>query len=71
MTNMTEQEAREMEENLTEDKVFIRREGTVTITDENGKVEISAIYRASDLLRLLDKGINVRAALSILEKIKD
>lgn len=62
MNTMTEQEAREMEENLT-----IHPVAAIRITNlDTGKTEVVGTYRAEDVIGLLDKGVSIREVLNLL-----
>jgi len=66
---MTSDEARKLEKSLTtDDAAFIRRAGTIKITDvDSGESTIHATYSAAEVLNLLAAGHSIDEILSMLD----
>lgn len=62
-------EAQTLLAELSTENTTVRQMGTVRIIDEDNNTKtIEATYAVADVLRLLDKGLAPRVALSILDR---
>lgn len=60
-------EAIALEARLTDDAHKIRAVGTIRTTDEDSKTTtVEAFYSAEDVLRLLDRGMDIREVIASL-----